>query len=219
MAKLKGTALASGLSGSAGPVVFVQTPNGATVVRDKPCPNNPRTPTQEAWRELVRRAGQLWRTLSLEQAEAWRDYAEGLGSRGSGFGTPNASGAFIGLATKVWQVDPLASPPLWPPAQDFTGDGIVMEVSGGAGEVTFTASGPNSEGVTTELLLQKLASPIARPQIGKDRHRAFFPFETGSLEAVVTATPGAYSASVRFVRVATGQVSTLVRIGVVVVGD
>ena len=85
------------------------------------------------------------------------------------------------------------------------------------GGVLFTASGPNAGGVTTELLLQRLASPIARPQIGKDRHKAFCSFTPGSLEAVVAAKPGAYAASVRFVRVATGQVSALVRIGTVVV--
>lgn len=220
MAKLRGTAVAAGLSGSAGPVVFVQTANGTTVVREKPTPNDPQSPKQVAWRDLVRRAGALWRTLEPEQAEAWRLYAEAQREARRRQGSPaaiNASGAFTALAIKVWQIDPSANPFLDPPAQEFTGDGIQVAATGGAGSVTFSASGPNADGVVTELLLQALPSRLATPQPGRDRHQGFATFASGSLGATVLARRGAYAASVRFVRAATGQASALVRVGVVVV--
>lgn len=221
MAKLRGTAVASGLRGSAGPVVFVQTPQGTTVVRERPTPKDPRSPRQIAWRELVRRAGLLWRTLEPEQAEAWRLYAEAQREARRRSGIPvaiNASGAFTALAIKVWQLDPSATPPSEPPAQEFTGDGISVAATGGTGSVMFVASGPNADGVVTELLLQRLPSRLASPQAGRDRHQGFVAFAPGSPEATVPAWSGAYAASVRFVRVATGQASPLVRVGVIVVG-
>lgn len=388
MAKLKGTAIASGISGSAGPITFVTLSNGTTIIRDRTTPSNPETPQQIAWRALIRRAGALWRTLSFEQAEQWRDYAAANRAEGAG---ANASGAFIALAAKVWQVDPFASPPLTPPGQVFLGDGIGVtvglgnrvqglgEIAQGLGDrvlgqgkkvlstenqvcqsdeelrrigrlatgndcspeclcdhseategrdlrtqfpdpqsssfdtgkhcrgirpseqegvspipsdsqrqpggtfdpsqidtdalsgdqhnnragtsgrdrknadktasvtpnseslnhtpntldpkphtldpkpypldpspvITFTATGPNSSGVVTELLLQALPSRLSTPQKGRDRHKAVVTFTASSLSATVAVKPGAYAASVRFVKTATGQASGLVRVGIV----
>jgi hypothetical protein len=214
MAKLKGTAVACGLSGSAGPVVFVSLPGGGTVVRERTAPRDPRSPAQARWRGLVARAAALWRTLTPEQAQRWRDYAEAAGEGREG-GRPNASGLFVGLAAKVWQIDPEASPPLEPPVQGFLGDGVLVAAAGEPGAVRFVAGGPNSAGVVTELLLQSLPSRLARPQKGRDRHRGFVAFAPGSLEASVPARPGAWAASVRFVLAATGQSSALVRLGTV----
>jgi hypothetical protein len=217
MAKLKGTAVACGLSGSAGPVVFVRMPGGGTAVRDRTVPRDPNSPAQAQWRGLVARASALWRTLTPEQAQRWQEYAEAAGEGREG-GRPNASGLFVGLAAKVWQVEAAAAPPLDPPSQGFLGDGVPVSAAGEPGAVRFAAGGPNSAGVVTELLLQRLPSRLARPQKGRDRHRGFVAFAPGSLEASVPAPPGAYAASVRFVLAATGQASALVRLGTVVAG-
>jgi hypothetical protein len=220
VAKLINGVLARGLSGGAGSAVFVQGPFGATYVRERPFARPGSSAAQRGWRDLMRRAGAMWRTLDADEVEAWWLYAEVLRGYDADSPPANASGLFTALAVKVWQFDPMAEPLRVPPPTAFTGDGIEVAVSavGGATPgVQFVASGPNAGGIATELLLQPLPSLTARPKRGKDRHRGFASFAPGSLEAFVPAQPGAYAASIRFLRVSTGQTSLLVRLGAVVV--
>jgi hypothetical protein len=79
-----------------------------------------------------------------------------------------------------------------------------------SGELVFTASGPNSPGVVTELLLQPLRLSISNPDPAKYRHGAFVQFESGSLEATLPSPAGWLSPAVRFVLAATGQTSGLI---------
>ena len=83
------------------------------------------------------------------------------------------------------------------------------------GVLTFRASGPNAEGVVTELLTQRLKSRLRTP--GADRYRTagFVAFAAGALEAAVPVGPGAWACAVRFVRRDTGQETAVVPLGIV----
>lgn len=215
MAKLRTGGLIGGVSGRVGNVLFVRMPDGREILRELPIGRDPRTPSQCAWRDLVRRAGALWRSLSYEQAEAWNAYAadQATDARLAGGGSaPNGAGAFIGLTARFWRYHGLIDPPLSPPERAFLGDAVAVTATGGAG-VTFAADRPNAAGVATELLLQRLDGPNSRPQNGRDRHMAYFEFAGGALSTTVPCTPGAYVASVRYLLEATGQTSALVRVG------
>ena len=102
---------------------------------------------------------------------------------------------------------PKGEEPEGPPPQ---GEGVLG--------IVFSASAPNSPGVWTELLTQRLAAAWRKPHPNEYRTRAFVGYATGSTEAVVACEPGAYACAVRFVRAATGQASPLLPLGVVVVG-
>lgn len=62
---------------------------------------------------------------------------------------------FVTCATRFLQANPEGTIPATPPTQPFAGDTIALTATAGTGEITFTASGPNASGVTTELLLQQ----------------------------------------------------------------
>lgn len=214
--------LARGLSGSAGSVVFVRDPSGATFVRERPLVRGGVSQAQRTWRDLIARAGAMWRTLTPEEVAAWWQYADALrAADGPALDVPpaNASGLFAGLAAKVWQLDPYAEAPRLPPPTAFTGDGIAVSAAAVPveGAVRFTASAPNASGVVTEVLLQPLPSATARPKRGKDRIRGAVSFAPGGLWMDVPVRSGTYAASVRFVRASTGQLSALVRLGALVV--
>ncbi|MCW5936208.1 MAG: hypothetical protein KIT11_02740 [Fimbriimonadaceae bacterium] len=91
---------------------------------------------------------------------------------------------------------------------------MVVTATAGVGKVTFTGNQPNASGVTTELLLQPLASQLRNPQKGGYRSKAFFRFIIGGLSTDVTVPPGYYAAAYRFVKLATGEATELRQIGV-----
>lgn len=136
-----------------------------------------------------------------------------------------AYNAFSGLAAKRLQMFPDEPVPRLPPTSAFLGDGIEVSVAPlpGRGEgvggpaVTFSASGPNSEGVVTELILQRLAGKARKPTAKGYRTQGFVAFAAGALTAEVPCEPGAYAGAIRFVRAATGQETALVPIGKVIV--
>ena len=116
-----------------------------------------------------------------------------------------------------------------PPATPFGGDGVlVTAANGGEGgrgckdreggdphsspssrSLIFSASGPNSPGVVTELLIQLLRIAVSTPEPAKHRHMAFVSFVDGHLSEPVPAPSGWVSPAVRFVLTATGQASGL----------
>jgi hypothetical protein len=78
---------------------------------------------------------------------------------------------FVGFTTNWLQVHGGGSPPSLPPTEAFYGDGISVTLSAISGGVRFTARGPNSAGVATELLLQPLVSSGRAGQPEKYRTR------------------------------------------------
>lgn len=122
MAKVKEGVVLSGLSGRAGNAVFVSTAAG-TVLRDRPLVNNPNTPLQQASRNNMARVGEVWKNMTLAQAQAWRNYAlleAGLSSDARV--QPNL--VFTRLAMKFLQMHPGAAIPVAPPATIFPGDAV-----------------------------------------------------------------------------------------------
>lgn len=183
---------------------------------------NPRSPLQEAQRRRVAIVNTLWAALPLESIARWRAYAEGPSfqplspaqERSSRAASGNA--LFKKLATKYLVVHGGFVAPTEPPAAPFLGDAIVVGVAGSALGAVFSASAPNSPGVLTELLLQRLPARHRLPKARDYRTLAFVEFAGGPVS--VPAAPGAYACAVRFVRADTGQESATVPLGTVEVG-
>lgn len=220
MAIIRLNCLAAGLKGRVGNAVFVQTPGG-TVVRNLPQTFDPQTEAQIAQRERLAQTARAWQSLSPDAVERWSDYALSLARRDPATGqirAPRPMGVFTALYGKRLQIDPGALPPLFPPDAPFLGDGIAVSVEGREGAVAFVASGPNAEGVLTELMLQPLVGPNRRSYGEKYRGRGFWAFESGALEHLVPADRGWHACAVRFVKASTGQTSALAVCGKVLVG-
>lgn len=211
MAKAELSVLLQALSGKAGNVVFTKSKDG-THVRPHTKGTNPNTPAQQLIRENFTKASGIYRTFNATQLQAWKNYASYLtvtdkldGSKSK----PTAFNAFMKLACKFLQVDPEGAVPTTPPSTGFNGDNVELTVTGGTGKLTFTASGANAAGVTTEILLQPLANANRKPQAGAYRHNQFHAFTSGNLTLDVSVPVGYYAAGYRFVKVASGQASTL----------
>ena len=216
MAKMNGVSGADGLRGRLGNIVYSQTQSGETIARAYAPPRQPNTPKQARTKAAMGRAGQAWRDLTPEQAAAWQDYALSLTTTDAGTGrarTPRPQNVFTALALKLQQRNPAAVLPVLPPSQAFFGDGIRVTISGGSGEMVFTASGPNSANVATELLIQPLPSIHRKPEAAKHRSAAFVDFGLGILDFGLPADAGIYAAAVRFVQVETGQAGPLIAVG------
>lgn len=213
MAKIApGFALGGGLHGSAGSATFVRTPYGVSL-RARTQPRNPRTPAQVASRTRMARASFAWKQMTIEQAMAWRDYAVSL-SLPAAATRVSAQNVFIRLATKFLQVSPNGEIPLMPPSSPFGGDAISISASAVQGGVRFASSGGNGGGVATELLLQPLASVHRRAYEKEYRTKAFHVFPSVSLYDV-SVPGGVYACAVRFVRIATGECTELLPVGLV----
>ncbi len=102
-----------------------------------------------------------------------------------------------------------------PQNQDGGSLGLEPEVGGG---VRITASGPNRPGSVTEILLERLTSPRAKPR-GRFVTAAFATFLPGSLSLTLPLAPGAYAFATRFVERATGRTTLLQATPRVVVPD
>lgn len=129
-----------------------------------------------------------------------------------------AQNAFVMLAVRVLQIDPLAPIPVDPPTGVFYGDETQISATGVPGAARFTASGPNAPGVVTELLLQRLATPRRNPG-PQYRSERFAHFEVGGLTSDVAVAPGRYACAARFAEQATGRVGLMQPLGVVVVTE
>ncbi|MCW5937183.1 MAG: hypothetical protein KIT11_07750 [Fimbriimonadaceae bacterium] len=216
MAKLTPGVVVAGLHGSAGSATFVRTPYGV-VLKERSVPHDPQTAAQRASRDRLRRVGRAWRALTLDQAAAWRAYAQELAEAAGGQDSgPRATAQllFSKLGVKVLQVDPGAAVPVLPPTKPFLGDGLGLSVGAVAGGLRFTADAANSPGVVTELLLQPLASVHRNAYPARYRSQGFvaFPAPGGSQELALPR--GIYAVAYRFVRSATGQETPLAGLGV-----
>jgi hypothetical protein len=216
MARATLNAMLQQLSGKVGNAVWVRSREGQ-IVRQRVTPENPDTPAQIAARGRLTTVTQIFRGFTPAQEAAWEAYAETLPERDPVTGKSTvrtAINAFVALATKYLQATPGGTVPTTPPTTPFAGENITLTATAAAGKVTFTASAPNSLGVKTELLLQRLATQNRNPQKGAYRSKAFVAFALGSLSFDVNVPAGWYAAGYRFVKLNTGQATDLVPIGV-----
>ena len=217
MARVQPSVINGGISGKAGTVVFVRQANGSVTVRPRTTPKNPRTPSQEAWRGFVARAGRAFRDLDEAEYLAWSAYAREQVAMGRAT-SPYPSNAFTALAAKFLQVNPGATePPRLPPTEAFGGDAVRVTVVAEPGGVRFSADRENAAGVITELLLCPLRSrhEVPRPRSYRGQGSVSF---GASLSEFVPALAGSYSCAIRFVSTATGQASEVLVVGRVMIG-
>ena len=214
MAKVRPSGIIGTLSGSAGPLAFRRTRGGLQLI-ERESPRNRETPAQRAQRDRMTRAARAWTAMSPEQVLAWRTYASTLAPSPLD-PPPTAVNVFKALAMRVIAIDPDAPIPLVPPESPFGGDGVAVTVQGLATSVRFVPDRPNTDGVATELLLQRLASPHRAAYASRYRSKGYFALSGAPIE--IEAYAGWYACAVRFARAATGQAGPLLALGVVRVG-
>ncbi|MCE9557396.1 MAG: hypothetical protein K8R88_00445 [Armatimonadetes bacterium] len=221
MAKLASAPGFGPMSGKIGNLIFTRQANGTTQMRSRKIPANPRTPAQQANRDRFTIATQTWKSLSLAEMQTWEAFTTQTHRahlNPSLSPTPPAYTVFVSLSTKFLAVNPGNTPPRTAPAEFFSGDGIRIAVSASPGQITFAANIPNSPGVTTEFLIQKLASAGRRGNPKDYRSQGFHTYTSGTLTHTLSAKPGLYLVAVRYTQVSTGQTSELVPFGRVEVG-
>lgn len=211
-----------GVRGRVGDAVFVKQRGGAESggeygVRAYVTPTNPRTPAQEAARERFGSATRAFRDLDAEDLALWDEYAARQARRDPNTGqstNPTAIGQFVALTTRFLLVNAEGTIPTTPPEAEFSGDTITVTATAGTGEITFTASGPNAAGVSTEVLLQSLEGPNRKPSADGYRSAGVVVFTAQDPTAIVAVGAGYYAAAFRFIATATGQSVPLVPIAV-----
>lgn len=202
------------LRGKDGTCVIVMTRNGLALRADQN-PSNPKTAAQTDVRENFSKASTTFRGLTSGQGAAWDTYAGGITRTDPITGksyNPTAIDVFVGLASKFLQVNPTGTIPVTPPTSSFAGDSITFTVTPGTGVINITASGVNASGVTTEFLIQPLASVHRKPQWRAYRHAAFKVFAVGQLSLAINVPAGYYAVAYRFVKTATGQMTDPVQL-------
>ncbi len=183
-------------------------------------PTNPDTAAQQDVRGYFRKATTKFATFSASAKKSWTNYAKNqfMTTKAGKRRSKTAINVYAGLGSKMLQVNPNATLPTEIPSSVFEGDSVTLMVEAeNPGTITFTASGPNASGVTTELLLQPLVSPTRKPIKGAYRTETFHTFTSGSLTKNVSVPPGYYAAAYRFVRTATGQDTPLTQLPVTTV--
>lgn len=208
------------LSGKDGSVVIARGRNGS-VLRPRITPKNPKTAAQVNVRANLTKASQTFKGFNSTQLSNWNNYAGTLTRKDPVTGQtyhPTAISVFVEYTTKFLQANAGGTIPLTPPTTAFTGDDVLVTVSAGPGKVTFTANKANAANVTTELLLQPLASPNVKPQSKQYRSKAFFQFVSGTLTKDVAVPAGYWAAGYRFVNKNTGQETEIIPLTVNLVG-
>lgn len=200
------------------------------VTKHRPKYKYPKVAAVQAGNERLKQAASVWVDLTYEEVLAWRAYAatvfrvEPVTLERYAQGTHTT---FLGLAVKVLQVGegpiygdagaPASRPtgvesiPRMPPTSDFLGDNLSVSVEAIATGLRFTSTAPNSAGVVTELMIQKL--PNHRRQPTKFYKSAGFAVFGGPID--VPLEPGFYACGYRFVRSATGQMTEMRSLGMV----
>ena len=242
MARTQGGIPGLVVKGRIGGLVYVPDGRGGMLVRRLGKRRAAPSVAQAAGAARFSPVAGAWNLLSVAEAKAWRRFGEGLGAKPDGRAV-QANNAFTALGTKILQMRPGAELPRLPPTEAFLGDGIrvvarasVPAIPAFAGtpsptvpplarsslqgepSLTFTASGPNAEGVVTELLTQRLKSRLRTPVGERYRSAGFVAFAAGALTVEVPVKRGAVAVGVRFVRADTGQESPIVELGVLEVG-
>jgi hypothetical protein len=202
------------ISGRIGNLVVINYRDGRSAVRERVVPRNPRTPAQTAARERLALVQAAWSALSPPQIETWDAYARLVNrSLPATVRATSARNLFIALGTKVLQMDFTSAIPRSAPTDLFAGDSIPVITEAAGGQVVFSSEGQNGEGVATELLLASVAAYTSRPPLRAYRTKGFHQFAAGAPTFTVSVQPGWYAPAIRFVRVATGQVSDVLPMG------
>lgn len=216
MASVNGFLFTNGLSGKAGNVVFVTMPDGRVYLRPRVIPRNPKTAAQQQTRSFLSLAVKAFSNLTADQYAKWELFAAQLTEEARRQGlhkTVRATDAFTRLAIKYLQIHGGVSVPLLPPTSEFVGDSLVVQVSAATGGVRFDSATGNGPDVTTELLLQPVRSLNNRATSSHFRSRGFHVFPAGGGMVDVPLPRGRYATAIRFVRLSTGQASSLINLG------
>ncbi|MCW5937608.1 MAG: hypothetical protein KIT11_09920 [Fimbriimonadaceae bacterium] len=154
--------------------------------------------------------------------------ARSEGRGGSGATTPSlrGQGAGSGPSSRPIQsgVEPphsggaMLEPPRLPPASPFGGDAVAVTVAALPEALRYAADRANAEGVVTELMAARVRSALAEPRDRDYRILGRARFVEGGLDVDVPVPPGRYAVAVRFVKIATGQASAVLRLGTASVG-
>lgn len=208
MASVKGGIPTAGYAGKFGSAVFYERA-GRLVMRERVAGRNPRTLLQVQNRRGFGGVAKLWPALSDEAADAWAAYGETVGTSGYL--------AFMSLTRKWLLVHPAGTAPSLPPDGPFFGDNVRLRIddAAGAGDsgVVLRANQPNAPGVTTEILVQRLANRRRKTGNRDWRTEGFVTFEAGALEVALPLEAGAWAVAFRFVRLESGQATEMGVVG------
>lgn len=204
--------------------VVTRTRSGL-ITKHRPTYKYPKNAAVQAGNARLSAAMALWNDLTADEVAAWRRYADTLARRDPVTLEPyslTAQKAYVGLAVKVLQISDfrfqiadcrLGEVPRMPPTSDLLGDNLTVSAEAIEGGVRFTPSSPNSEGVVTELMFQKLPNPRRAP-VKFYKSLAFVAFD-GPTD--IDLEPGIYYFGYRFVNATTGQMTEMLGLGAVVV--
>ena len=216
MAKATPGPLLTQIRGRIGNEVAIKGRNGL-VLRGRPTYKRPTQLIQQTVQNRMTQVMAAYNTLTREQAMQWNAYASTLTRSGDTDNAPThptGQNVYVGLASKFLQVNPTGTVPLAPPTSPYFGDTLTVTLSGGTGQLLFTASAANAPDTRTELLVQKLKTPRRSP-VPFYKSTAFVAFTPAVLTYALPSAPGWYACACRFVNSATGQMTTQVAIGIV----
>ena len=187
-----------------------------SILREKPFPQRDSpSAAQTANRVRMQKVGAAWRSLSMSQALAWQAYGQTeAGEESAEVALPQL--IFNRLAMRFLQVSPSLPIPLDPPTSAFPGDSVRVSLTVGAGSILVTALGANAPGVVTEILLQRLDSPLRRTYERKYVAAQFVAFTAGQ-SVTLPVRAGVWAVATRFTLDATGQSTALLEVGRVVI--
>ena len=183
-----------------------------TIVRDYVPPTQPNSPAQQAQQRRFGRGAQGWGALTDGQRAQWTATVAAFGIKGKGDRRkrPKAisgSNYYTSLTAKFLAATPGGTVPATPPATRFAGDTVTFALTTTTGSLVVTASGANKAGVTTEIMVQRLAASYRKPTPNGYRTKAFVAFAPSAPSKSIPVTAGAYAVAVQFVSLATGETS------------
>lgn len=207
MARVRLAPILSTASGKFGSAVFSKGKRQESVMRELVIPDNPRSVKQVNVRAKFSTSGKTFQSMPKVSADAWNEYAAGRKDRN---GKPlTGIAAYNGLATKYRLINNNGTPPLNPPTTVYAGDNVTFTATAGTGSIVVTPSKANANGTTTEILIQRLAGPNRKPQMGAYK-TALYQVMTGPTGTVtIPVTPGYYSLATRFCSITTGEQTDL----------
>jgi len=174
------------IRGSVGGVTYTANSYHPIVIRSRTAPVNPKTNTQERWRESFGRAIAEWRGFPTAGRVAWNGYAESLEYSGP-TGSYNVPGrqAFVGPRTMLNVAEAsgevVTSIDTAPPAGVGRYlDVFILNLDAGEGELSFDVS---NLGLLDVLIYAQISRPM-----DYSRERFGGPFQPGQFVAVATGS-------------------------------
>lgn len=198
-------------SGRLGDRVYLKGKNKLASRRYVP-PRDPRTAGQQQARARFAQAVRAWAALTEAQRTAWDKYGATRPRTAPTWAQTNMQtgyGAFVGLSLKRLHLQADADLLVGPPQSPFVADTVTVTARAGAGEMVWQASGPNAQGVVTELLAQRMRRVGGLPCPEKYRTLGFALFPEGRLAETTPLAPGLWACAVRFIQTDTGRATAL----------